>query len=659
MIFFLHRNSDTYYGRSARLQMFLKDRKTGRLNTAGASGELLGEDDAKPQGRWAAVWSVLCVILAGIAVCLTATAVWEARNWSELEIEELVHQLSTLDGVGGHMVTQYLVCCVLPGCVSAAVLGIVLFRYKNAAAAGIGVICSLCLIGGLLVYGWNLLDVGEYLRNINTESDYIERYYADPGDVELTFPEKKRNLIYIWLESVETTFADVEHGGAFAENVIPELTALAEENVSFTGTVGGVNGGLSLTGATWTAGAMFAHTSGLPLKIPIADSAMGHQEQFFPGIVSLGDILLEQGYHQALLIGSDASFGGRRQYFTQHGDYEIWDYPYSKETGEIPSDYRVWWGYEDEKLFQFAREHLAELAEADEPFNLSILTVDTHFTDGYVCRLCSDEFGGDQYSNVMACSSRQVAGFVDWVRQQPFYENTTIVLCGDHTTMDVDYCDGVSGDYPRRVFTTIINPAAEIADSTASKYREYTTFDMFPTTLAAMGVKIEGERLGLGTNLFSRKSTLLERDGLARLEQELKRQSDFLNARSGIDPEMYRISEEFANTCVLLDVELKGDSLVYTLSGLEEIEPDFSRIEVFAEHMSGDTRTTLWSRQAERQPDGCYTVDMPVEVLGEQQSFHIHFYGTAGGSRIKMDTGYVYSLTDRTLVREDDVRTDE
>ena len=37
--------------------------------------------------------------------------------------------------------------------------------------------------------------------------------------------------------------------------------------------------------------------------------------------------------------------------------------------------------------------------------------------------------------------------------------------------------------------------------------------DLFQTTLAAMGTKIDGDRLGLGTNLYSDKETLAERYG--------------------------------------------------------------------------------------------------------------------------------------------------
>ena len=67
-----------------------------------------------------------------------------------------------------------------------------------------------------------------------------------------------------------------------------------------------------------------------------------------------------------------------------------------------------------------------------------MLTVDTHFEDGYVCDECDDTFGDNQYANVMACSSRRVAEFVKWVQSQDFYENTTIVISGRlHRRVDI------------------------------------------------------------------------------------------------------------------------------------------------------------------------------------------------------------------------------
>ena len=119
----------------------------------------------------------------------------------------------------------------------------------------------------------------------------------------------------------------------------------------FSGEDQAINGAYSMYGTTWTMGAMFGHTSGLPLNISIGSNDMDTQESFFPGAITLGDILQEQGYSQRLLIGSDATFGGRRLYFTEHGNYDIVDYRYAVENGWIPEDYYVWWGYEDAYLF--------------------------------------------------------------------------------------------------------------------------------------------------------------------------------------------------------------------------------------------------------------------------------------------------------------------
>lgn len=58
--------------------------------------------------------------------------------------------------------------------------------------------------------------------------------------------------------------------------------------------------------------------------------------------------------------------------------------------------------------------------------------------------------------------------------------------------------------------------------------RNYTTFDMFPTALAAMGAEIEGDRLGLGTNLFSTVQTLTERVGIETEKKELEKKSKLM-----------------------------------------------------------------------------------------------------------------------------------
>ena len=435
------------------------------------------------------------------------------------------------------MIWDYVRVCAVPTILVIFFLILILIAWRKKEKVHLfrGIINLVALVGIIVMLGytWTELGVGDYLKDQNTESKFIEDEYVDPTDVEVVFPEQKRNLIYIFLESMETTYSDVDDGGAFDENVIPELTEIAQTNEDFSGADPKLNGGYSLAGTTWTMGAMFAQTSGLPLNISISANDMDTQDSFFPGVTTLGDILSDAGYTQTLLIGSEAQFGGRKLYFQEHGNYEMEDYSYAIENGLIPSDYKVWWGYEDQKLFEFAKEKLLQLSQGDEPFNLTMLTVDTHFEDGYVCEQCPTEYD-TQYSNVMACSSRQVGEFLKWIQQQDFYENTTIVISGDHPTMDSDYCAEIDqeGNYDRRVFTAYINAAAYAQDQ---QERTYSTFDNFPTTLAALGVQIDGDRLGLGTNLFSGTKTLLEEFGNSKVNAELKKKSEFIEKLSAVD----------------------------------------------------------------------------------------------------------------------------
>ena len=484
------------------------------------------------------VGEILTVFIAGLSVLLALSVRWMFATWTNLSMDELVYHLTApLDGTNTDMIWDYVRVCAVPTILVIFFLILILIAWRKKEKVHLfrGIINLVALVGIIVMLGytWTELGVGDYLKDQNTESKFIEDEYVDPTDVEVVFPEQKRNLIYIFLESMETTYSDVDDGGAFDENVIPELTEIAQTNEDFSGADPKLNGGYSLAGTTWTMGAMFAQTSGLPLNISISANDMDTQDSFFPGVTTLGDILSDAGYTQTLLIGSEAQFGGRKLYFQEHGNYEMEDYSYAIENGLIPSDYKVWWGYEDQKLFEFAKEKLLQLSQGDEPFNLTMLTVDTHFEDGYVCEQCPTEYD-TQYSNVMACSSRQVGEFLKWIQQQDFYENTTIVISGDHPTMDSDYFAEIDqeGNYDRRVFTAYINAAAYAQDQ---QERTYSTFDNFPTTLAALGVQIDGDRLGLGTNLFSGTKTLLEEFGNSKVNAELKKKSEFIEKLSAMD----------------------------------------------------------------------------------------------------------------------------
>ena len=444
---------------------------------------------------------------------------------------------------------------------------------------------------------WNKLGISEHLSSLGEESTWIEDNYADPASVKLTFPEKKRNLIYIFLESMEVSYADKKSGGLFDTNYIPRLTKLSEENENFSGSDKSVlDGGNSLKYSTWTMGGMFAATSGLPLKIPlelkgVGTNFMNTQTSFFSDLTCLGDILEAQGYEMNMCFGSDATFGGRRLCFSEHGGYDFYDWKYYTTDGELPSDYKVWWGFEDEKLFAFAKDRLTALGKEEGPFDFTMLTVDTHYPDGYVCRLCDDEYA-EQYANVIKCSDNQVADFVEWCQQQPWYENTTIVLSGDHPTMNKEFCSSASYDYRRKVYTAYINAPVK---PVRNDYREYATVDNFPTTLAALGVQIEGNRLGLGTNLFSSEDTLVERDGLDFVNTELQKASRWMDEKSNL--------QEVSADIEYRDYDPESQTITMVLKNVTSDEVDSFHVSM---HMYGylvnGKDYVSWSDSVEEEP---------------------------------------------------------
>lgn len=580
------------------------------------------------------IGAVLGALLSTIGTLLYFSIKWMFKTWTNLTMDELVYHLTApLEGTNDGMIQEYLDVCAVPAILMLLLVVILFIAWRTKkrwyVVMGASIIVPI-IVSGVSVHGaWNELDVGSFVDGQSTYSSFIDDNYVDPADVALTFPEQKRNLIYIFLESMEMTYADKENGGAFDKNVIPELTELAQENEDFSGEDKELNGGYAMTGATWTMGAMFAHTSGIPLSISIDGNDMNTQEHFFAGAVTLGDILESAGYCQNLMIGSDATFGGRRLYFTEHGNYNIYDYNYASENGLIPPDYRVWWGYEDEKLFSFAKDKLTELSQQSTPFNFTMLTVDTHFEDGYPCELCTDEFGDNQYANVMACSSRQVKELVDWIQQQDFYENTTIVIAGDHPTMDKDFCEDVDDDYTRKVYTTYINPAAELE---TTEKRNYTTFDNFPTTLAALGVKIDGNRLGLGTNLFSSTQTLTERFGIDKMESELKKKSKMMEKLGDIrevetDIGTQTVQEENIPAAELSigDYDYNNSSLPISVTNIRNVSGNIQSV-MTAVWKEADQSDLQWV-ELYQLDDGSYYTDLYVADYGENPGdYNIHIY---------------------------------
>ena len=482
---------------------------------------------------------ILFGILYFLAVAILSLTIWYKNTFNIKFNDFLFTLLSPLAGTGLSMFFDILKASLVPAVIALIPYGIFMRLTRGDRARGkilrkIGAALILVALVFSLVFAFFVLRIPEYLAHLGDKTQIYENEYVDPKGVAITDHDgNAQNLIYIYLESFETTYASKEVGGTQdGVNYMPHLTAMAEENISFSDGEG-LGGFHSVTGTTWTMGALLGTTSGVPFSLEIfgasSHNSKGKDGKFLDGLTTLGDILKEKGYKNEFLIGSERSFAGADTYVTIHGDYEIFDLQTARDRGYIPKKYNNgFWGFEDKYLYQIAKDEITDLAKGDAPFNFTMMTIDPHHVKGYLCSLCERKHP-TQLGNVIDCADRQLYEFIEWCKAQDFYENTTIVITGDHPRMDTYLVKDVPS-YERTIYNCILNAVTD--PPYAKKNRVCTSLDMFPTTLAAMGFEIEGNRLGLGTNLFSERPTLCEemgegKEGYDRFDEEVKKYSDY------------------------------------------------------------------------------------------------------------------------------------
>ncbi|QOR48670.1 LTA synthase family protein [Trueperella pecoris] len=396
------------------------------------------------------------------------------------------------------------------------------FRYVR----GVALLTMLATLAGSVTYAFQVLPLTDILKQRFETSAYIGDNITLPTETSVRLPEKKRNLVHIYMESIENSFYSKELGGYKDYNVMPELAELTTKGVSFSNT-DKMGGPQQLTAMGHSVAAMVAMNAGVPMLAPGDGNG---PLMSYPNFLTTGDYLHAAGYTTDFMLGSDSTWAGLGDYYRRHGNFTVHDLQSFKDEGRIPQDYHVWWGVEDDKLYEYAKDVLTQRAASDKPFYVIVENADTHFPGGLVSPNTEMLFP-HQYENVIHYSQAQTVKLVEWIMAQPWAKDTTIVITGDHRSMDREFFANWDKSYNRTVVNVILNPV-QGTDLPASitKNRQYASFDFYPTILAAIGATIDGERLGLGTNLFSGEPTLVEKDGAGLLNEEFVKRSLFYDS---------------------------------------------------------------------------------------------------------------------------------
>lgn len=194
------------------------------------------------------------------------------------------------------------------------------------------------------------------------DSPFVEENYAalNVGSIEHT-GGRKRNLIVIMLESMESGFANAS---VYGENLIPELQALTHEGLE-------LKGYHRTQGGWFTIDGMSAQLLGMPLMQLPTDIHDLQKNMLFGGLLSrtsgIFNVLKTDGYETASFLGTSKEFAHMGCFLQDHGIDEIFFAEDWMRLGFPLNDaVRGRWDYSDDFLFSRFEEWLAK--PKDRPF---------------------------------------------------------------------------------------------------------------------------------------------------------------------------------------------------------------------------------------------------------------------------------------------------
>lgn len=376
-------------------------------------------------------------------------------------------------------------------------------------------------------YIGQVMPVIDTVRSFIEVSTFVDQNFVEANDKNLVFPKKPKNLIHIVMESMENSYYSKTEGGYLERSLMPDMAQLTKENVSFSES-DKFGGPYQINGATNSIAGIFNMQTGM-FMAPVALS--NNWNIPYADLPNLGAILHKHGYENLYMLGGQKEFHQLGDYFTNYGKFNVLDLNTYRERGYVPKDYFVFWGVEDDKLYEYAKTELTRLGTGKNPFYLLLENADTHNNGGYVSPRMTETPSDKQYGNVIHYSQAETVKLVRWIQQQPWYKDTVILITGDHLSKDNTFFIGWDKSYNRSIINIIINGVPPKPGAKITQNREYNPFDFFPTTVRALGITIKGNRLGLGTDLYSGQPTLLEKYGRKKINEESNKRSQYYEKR--------------------------------------------------------------------------------------------------------------------------------
>ena len=267
-----------------------------------------------------------------------------------------------------------------------------------------------------------------------TAEDYVIRK-------DLISKTNGKNLVVIYLESFEQEYLYNE----YLTNYTKFLKEISEEN-EFHFNI------KQLEHANYTTAGIFTTMCGLPLNLYITNkNALKNNNN---RIICIPNILKKSGYKQVFIGGAIGKLFYKKDLFN------IFEYDEFYEKDSILNEYNnklklSKWGIYDVDMFNFAKEKYKELSKSGKPFNLTLLTLATHNMDGVHDDRCKNP-DKIELANGIECTDNLLRDFIGFIREQPNFKNTLIIILPDHVQYNENTLKKFINDKNKKFLYTIL-----------------------------------------------------------------------------------------------------------------------------------------------------------------------------------------------------------
>jgi len=443
------------------------------------------------RSRWS-VWPafVLAWFCLALAFALSVFPGWLDHYFGHVTFDQVIFQVEagydSLFSADPKLIRRFWRGCVLNPAILALGVMTLVWRFGGWKSRLLALVLAWGMASVVVYKGF---DVATYVLS-HADGDLFAAQYVDPSAVTVADPRRKRNLVLIYVESLESTYGNE---ALFGRNLLSPLTPFESRGRRFAHL-------RQTPGTGWTTAGLVASQCGVPLKVfgLWNKNRQGEDLQaFLPNATCLGDLLSKHGYQNVFMNGADLKFSGVGKFFASHGYQERWGRDEWIRLG-YPGGAFHDWGLPDDQLMLQARRRLHELMQLGQPFNLTLLTIDTHGPDGFPSPTCEAWGQAGDFPHKVTCAARLVAGLLSHIHEQGWDDDIRVVVLGDHLAMKNPLSgalDHAAGRSPYNLFYPSGKPELTPSD--------ISYFDVFPSVLAFLGFTVPGGRLGLGWDALS------------------------------------------------------------------------------------------------------------------------------------------------------------